>query len=196
MQKDVAYVSGSIITLLFLLVIAYHVYTEILIKSRLWVVLNELIVKSKSTIRDVASIHRVVTSAQPLSYTTSVVEAPIKNDSEQPKLKYAGYAEPNLRELLLESSVDGFNETANFSISHVLGELLVFSCYINNCSFACCSITSNIKLVVLNSSAPFMITVTLHAIYACGEEAGEQEQFYDNVNGNSGHLYKGSYSTN
>ena len=114
MQKDLAYVSGSIITLLFVFVIAYHVYTEIVIKSRLWVVLNELILKSKAMIRDVATIHRAVTAAQPSSYTTSVVEAPKKDDSEQPKLKYADYAEPNLRELLLESSVDGFDGTANF----------------------------------------------------------------------------------
>ena len=87
MQKDLAYVSGSIITLLFLFIIAYHVYTEILTKSRLWVVLNELILKSKAKIRDVANIHRAMTSAQPSSYTTSVVEAPKKDDSEQPKLK-------------------------------------------------------------------------------------------------------------
>ena len=114
LQKDVAYVSGSIITLLFLFVIAYHAYTEIIIKSRLWVVLNESILKSKAMIRDVATIHHAVTSAQPSSYTTSVVEAPKKDDSEQSKLKYASYAEPNLRELLLESSVDGFDGTANF----------------------------------------------------------------------------------
>ena len=114
MQKDLAYVSGSIITLLFLFIIAYHVYTEILTKSRLWVFLNESILKSKAKIRDVANIHRAMTSAQPSSHTTSIVEAPTKDDSEQPKLKYDGYAEPNLRELLLESSVDGFDGTANF----------------------------------------------------------------------------------
>ena len=107
MQKALAYVSGSIITLLFIFVIAYHVFTEIIIKSKVWVVLNEWILKSKAMIRDVATIHRAVTSpAQPLSYTTSVVEAPKKDES-----KHAGYGEPNLRKLLLESSVDG---TAKF----------------------------------------------------------------------------------
>ena len=106
MQKDLAYVSGSIITLLFICIIAYHVYTEIAIKSKVWIVLNKLIHKSKSMIRDATTIHCTVTSAQPLSYTTSVVEAP-KNDEP----KHADYGEPNLRELLLESSVDG---TADF----------------------------------------------------------------------------------
>ena len=89
-------------------------YTEIIIKSNLWVALNESILKSKAIIRDVATIYCAMTSAQPSSYTTSVVVAPKKDDSEQPKLKYAGYAEPNLRELLLESSMDGFDGTANF----------------------------------------------------------------------------------
>ena len=62
MQKDLAYVSGSIITLLFICIIAYHVYTEIAIKSKVWIVLNELTLKNKAMIRDAASIHRAVTS--------------------------------------------------------------------------------------------------------------------------------------
>ena len=50
-------------------------------------------------IRDVITIHRAVTSAQPaLTYTTSVVEAPKRDES-----KDAGYGEPNLRELLLST---------------------------------------------------------------------------------------------
>jgi hypothetical protein len=113
MQKDLAYVSGSAITrsspLYINFVTAYHVYSEIIIKSKVWIVLNDLILKSKAMIRDVASIHRTVTSAPPLCYTTSVVEAP-KND-EQLGLKHGGFVEPNLRELLLESSADG---TLNF----------------------------------------------------------------------------------
>ena len=109
MQKDLAYVSGSAITLLFIFITAYHVYTEIIIKSKIWIVLNNLILKSKAMIRDVSTIHRTVTSAQPLSYTTSVVEAPKRE--EQMRLKHGDCAEPNLRELLLESSADG---TLNF----------------------------------------------------------------------------------
>ena len=63
--------------------------------------------KSKAMIRDVTIIHCAVTSVhEPLSLTTSVVEAPKKDEP-----KHARYGEPNLRELLLESSVDG---TANF----------------------------------------------------------------------------------
>ena len=107
-QKALAYVSGSTIALLFIFVIAYHVYTEVIIKSKIWVVLNEWILKSKFIIRDVATIHRAVTSAQPLSYTISVVEAPEKDER---KHDIVCYGEPNLRELLLESSVDG---AANF----------------------------------------------------------------------------------
>ena len=109
MQKDLAYVSGSAITLLFVFVTAYHVYTEIIIKNKIWIVLNNLILKSKAMIRDVSTIYRTVTSTQPLSYTTSVVEAPKRE--EQMRLKHGDCAEPNLRELLLESSAD---ETLNF----------------------------------------------------------------------------------
>ena len=49
-------------------VTAYHAFTEIITKSKLWVVLNESIVKSKAMIRDVTVIHRAVTSVhEPLS---------------------------------------------------------------------------------------------------------------------------------
>ena len=111
MQKDLAYVSGTTITLLFFFVIAYHIYTEIISKSKRWIVLNDLILNSKAMIRDVATILRAVTSArdQPVPYTTSVVQAPKKD--EQPRLKHGVCAETDLRELLLESSMDG---TVNF----------------------------------------------------------------------------------
>ena len=109
MQKDLAYVSGSTIILLFLVTIAYHLYTKVLIKSKFWITLNELIRKSKDMIRSVTTVHRAIVSAEPSSYTTSIVEAPKKD--EQLRLKHACYAEPNLKELLLESSVD---ETTDF----------------------------------------------------------------------------------
>ena len=64
-------------------------------------------------IRDVTTINRAMTSVhEPLSYTTSVVDAPEKDEP-----KHAGYGEPNLRELLLESGVDG---TTNFFTSYIL----------------------------------------------------------------------------
>ena len=108
MQKDLAYVSGSIITLLFLVIIAYHLYTEILLKSKLWITLNELKLKSKAMINNVSTAHRAIVSAEPLSYTThSVVEAPKKND--ELTLKQVHFAEPNLRELLLESGSDAWS---------------------------------------------------------------------------------------
>ena len=116
MQKDLAYVSGSAITLLFIFITAYHVYTEIIIKSKIWIVLNNLILKSKAMIRDVSTIHRTVTSAQPLSYTTSVVEAPKRE--EQMRLDCA---EPNLRELLLESSADGTLNFLYYRLSYEFG---------------------------------------------------------------------------
>ena len=103
MQKDLAYASGSIITLLFMSVIAYHAYTEIIIKSKLWIALNESLRKSKAMIRDVTTINCAMTSVhEPLSYTTSVVDAPKRDEP-----KHAGYGERNLQELLLESSVNG-----------------------------------------------------------------------------------------
>ena len=83
MQKHLAYVSGSIITLLFLVIIAYHMCTEILLKSRVWTSLNKLIqkLKSKAMIINVSAAHRAIVSAEPLSYTThSVVEAPCKEE--------------------------------------------------------------------------------------------------------------------
>ena len=124
MQKDLAYTSGSIITLLFMLVIAYHAYTEIIIKSKLWIALNESLLKSKAMIRDVTTINRAMTSVhEPLSYTTSVVDAPKKDEP-----KHADYGEPNLRELLLESSVDG---TTNFFII-IDTEHKLFDYYIQN----------------------------------------------------------------
>jgi hypothetical protein len=56
-------------------------------------------------IRNASTVHRAIASAAPSSYTTySVIEAPEKD--EQLRLKHAGCVEQNLRELLLESSVD------------------------------------------------------------------------------------------
>ena len=89
-----------------MVIIAYHMYTEILLKNKLWISLNELKLKSKAMIINVSTAHRAIVSAEPLSYTTySVVEAPKKN--EPLTLKHTHFAEPNLRELLLESGSDG-----------------------------------------------------------------------------------------
>jgi hypothetical protein len=62
--------------------------------------------KSKATIRNVSIVYRAIAYAEPSSYTTySVVEAPEKD--EQLRLKHENCVEQNLRELLLESSIDG-----------------------------------------------------------------------------------------
>jgi hypothetical protein len=65
------------------------VYTEILLKSKLWKILNELKLKSIATIRNVSTVHRAIASAEPLSYTTyySVVEAPEKDEQLRMKRK-------------------------------------------------------------------------------------------------------------
>ena len=100
MQKRLAYISGSIVTLLFIFVVAYHVYTEIIIKNKFWIDLKKFILKSKTMIWDTATVtvHRQVAAFKSASsYTTSVVEAP------QDKMKHVSSAEMDLRELLLES---------------------------------------------------------------------------------------------
>ena len=98
MQKRLAYISGSIVTLLFVFVIAHHMYVEIIIKLKFWMDLKKLILKSKTMIWDAATVHRqVVALNSASSYTTSVVEAP------QDKKHTSNNAEIDLRELLLES---------------------------------------------------------------------------------------------
>jgi hypothetical protein len=42
LQKYVAYASGSIITLLFSFIISYHMYTEILIKTKAWIIFKKI----------------------------------------------------------------------------------------------------------------------------------------------------------
>ena len=100
MQKSLAYISGSITTLLFLFVIAYHLFAEIIIKHKFWVDMKNFILKNKTMIWDAATVHRqVVALKSASSYTTSVVEAP----QDKMRLKHASNAEIDLRELLLES---------------------------------------------------------------------------------------------
>ena len=77
MQKNLAYISGSIITLLFLFVIAYHVHTKIIIKHKLWMCSKTFTQKKAVITRDVATtMHHTVASVEPSSYTYSIVDVP------------------------------------------------------------------------------------------------------------------------
>ena len=99
MQKNLAYVSGSIITTLFLLVIACHAYTEMDIK--LWVTLKTAMMKNRSTALDIhrAIVHDSAATIDPAPYTTSVIDAP----RDEMRLEHDSNAENELRKPLLES---------------------------------------------------------------------------------------------
>ena len=107
MQKNLAYISGSITTILSLFVIAYHMHTEIVIKHKLWIYLKCFTMKNAVMIRDLdaAVMHQPVISVVPSSYTTSVVEAPTQ---QEPLKSYreSNANEADLRKPLLKS-LDG-----------------------------------------------------------------------------------------
>ena len=105
MQRDLAYVSGSIITFVLLFIIAYHVYTEILIKNKFCIYFKTLTIRQKAKIQGVATIQRALASdsVEPSSYTTTMMEAP---QDELRSNRASNADEVNLREPLLES-VDG-----------------------------------------------------------------------------------------
>ena len=101
MQKDIAYFSGSIITLLFLFIIAYHAYTEIVIKNKVWIYFKKAIIKQRARIQEAVAINCAVSLLEPSSYTTTVVEAP----RDEPRSNRSSIVdETNLREPLLESA--------------------------------------------------------------------------------------------
>ena len=101
LQIYVAYASGSIITFLYLFIISYHMYTEIILKTKVWRIFEKCIIKPKTVIQSVATIHCAMASVEPSSYTTTVVEAP---QDESRSNRASNAEEINLREPLLESA--------------------------------------------------------------------------------------------
>ena len=94
-QVIIAYISGFIITFLILLVVVYHMFTEIIIKLKLWMKLKIAIQHSRAVSN--AAICRGTMSLDSSSHTMSVIDAP------QLKMKQKRNSENDLREALLES---------------------------------------------------------------------------------------------